>query len=122
MFLVSEQGDRREAATGAAESVEAVAVLPRPRPGKIQRKAENGVWSPASDVLAFRSWLWFVIAVLLGVGSLLLIPGSATAGRYVRIAFSLVPAAPRALFVSRRGGSHRAALNGRRSGRGCGGR
>ncbi|MFI6622579.1 hypothetical protein [Streptomyces sp. NPDC050528] len=101
-FLVSERGDRREAATAAAEADEAVAGLLRLRPGKIQRKAENGVWSPASDVLAFRSWLWFVIAVLLGVGSLLLIPdGGAPAGRYVRIAFSVVPAVPSALFVSR---------------------
>lgn len=101
MFLVSERGDRREAATAAAEADEAVADLLRHRPGKIQRRAENGVWSPASDVLAFRSWLWFVIAVLLGVGSLLLIPGGAPAGRYVRIAFSLIPAVPSALFVSR---------------------
>jgi hypothetical protein len=101
MFLVSERGDRREAATAAAEVDEAVAELLRLRPGKISRKAENGVWSPASDVLAFRSWLWFVIAVLLGVASLLLIPGSGTAGRYVRIASSLVTAVPSALFASR---------------------
>ncbi|WP_329260280.1 hypothetical protein OG223_40955 [Streptomyces sp. NBC_01478] len=101
MFLVSERGDRREAAAAAAEADEAVAELLRLRPGKIHRKAENGVWSPASDVLAFRSWLWFVIAVLLGVGGLLLIPGGATAGRYVRIAFSLLPALPSALFASR---------------------
>ncbi|MBK3578259.1 hypothetical protein JHN63_31540 [Streptomyces sp. MBT65] len=101
VFLVSERGDRREAATAAAEADEAVAELLRLRPGKIHRKAENGVWSPASDVLAFRSWVWFVIAVLLGVGSLLLIPGNATTGRYVRIAASLVIAVPSALFASR---------------------
>lgn len=101
MFLVSERGDRREAATAAAEADEAVAELLRLRPGKIHRKAENGVWSPASDVLAFRSWVWFVIAVLLGVGGLLLIPGSSPAGRYVGIAASLVTAAPSALFASR---------------------
>ncbi|MFJ9249918.1 hypothetical protein [Streptomyces sp. NPDC101776] len=101
MFLVSERGDRREAAVAAAEADEAVAELLRLRPGRIHRKAANGVWTPASDVLAFRSWLWFVIAVLLGVGSLLLIPGSGATGRYVRIALSLVPAVPSALFASR---------------------
>ncbi|MFF5146706.1 hypothetical protein ACFY6U_44530 [Streptomyces sp. NPDC013157] len=101
VFLVSERGDRREAAIAAAETDEAVADLLKLRPGKIRRKDENGVWYPASDVLAFRSWLWFVIAVLIGVGNLLLVPGDSTAEQYARIALSLVAAVPSALFASR---------------------
>ncbi|MDT0487240.1 hypothetical protein [Streptomyces doebereineriae] len=101
VFLVSERGDRREASSAAAEADQAVAALLKLGPGKIGRKAENSVWCPASDVLAFRSWLWFVIAVLLGSGSLLLVPGDSTAELYVRIALSLVPAVPSALFASR---------------------
>ncbi|MGX1480841.1 UNVERIFIED_CONTAM: hypothetical protein RKD50_009649 [Streptomyces canus] len=100
-FLVSERGDRREAASAAAEADQAVADLLKLRPGTIGRKAENSVWGPASDVLAFRSWLWFVVAVLLAVGSLLLVPEDSTAELYVRIALSLVPAVPSALFASR---------------------
>ncbi|MFK4106701.1 hypothetical protein ACI2L1_42985 [Streptomyces sp. NPDC019531] len=101
MFLVSERGDRQEAATAAAEADQAVVALLELRPGKIHRKAENGVWCPASDVLAFRSWLWFVVAVLLVVGGLLLVPGDSTAEQSVRIALSLVVAMPSALFASR---------------------
>ncbi|MDQ0904281.1 hypothetical protein QFZ22_000266 [Streptomyces canus] len=100
-FLVSERGDRREAASAAAKADQAVDNLLKLRPGKIGRKAENGVWGPASDVLAFRSWLWFVVAVLLAVGGLLLVPGDSTTEQYVRIALSLIPAVPSALFASR---------------------
>jgi hypothetical protein len=100
-YLVLERGNRREAAIAATEADEAVADLLKLQPGKIPRKAENGVWSPASDVLAFRSWLWFVVAVLLAVVSLLLVPGASAAERYVRIALSLVVAVPSALFLSR---------------------
>ncbi|MFC8429450.1 hypothetical protein [Streptomyces sp. NPDC057253] len=104
VFLVFGHGDRQEAATAAAEADQAVAELLRLRPGKIHRKAENGVWFPASDVLAFRSWMWFVVAALLLVGALLLVPGDATAERFVRIALSLVTAVPSALFASRQVG------------------
>ena len=100
-FLVFAKGDRKEAAIAAAEADKAVSDLLQARPGKIRQQDACGVWRPASDALALRSWLWFVIAVPLGVGSLLLIPGSTTAEQYVRIALSLVPAVPSALFVSR---------------------
>ncbi|MGC0335195.1 hypothetical protein [Streptomyces sp. SLBN-8D4] len=72
MFLVSERGDRQEAAIAFAAD-QAVAALLELQPGRIQRKAENGLWCPASDVLAFRSWLWFVVAALLVIGALLLV-------------------------------------------------
>ncbi|MET7737760.1 hypothetical protein ABZT02_41665 [Streptomyces sp. NPDC005402] len=101
IFLILARGDRQEAAIAAAEADQAVAELFELRPGKIRRKAENNVWGPASDVLGFRSWLWFVVAALVGVGCLLLGTGDSTAERYVRIALSLVVAVPSALFLSR---------------------
>ncbi|MGW1716075.1 hypothetical protein [Streptomyces sp. NPDC002156] len=75
--------------------------LLRARPGKISKKNANNVWFPASDVLAARSWLWFVIAALLAVGSLLLGPSRSDAEWYVRVVMSLVPVLPSALFASR---------------------
>uniref|UniRef100_A0AAU2A5J2 Uncharacterized protein n=2 Tax=Streptomyces TaxID=1883 RepID=A0AAU2A5J2_9ACTN len=75
--------------------------LLRARPGKISKKNANNVWFPASDVLAARSWLWFVIAALLAVGSLLLGPSRSDAEWYVRVVMSLVPVLPSALCVSR---------------------
>jgi hypothetical protein len=104
MFLVSERGNRQEAALAAAEADQAVAALLELQPGKIHRKAENSVWSPASDVLAFRSWLWLVVAALLVVGAVLLGPGDSTAEQVVRIALSLVAAVPSGLFASRQMG------------------
>ncbi|WRZ93015.1 hypothetical protein OHB54_30580 [Streptomyces sp. NBC_01007] len=104
VFLVFARGDRQEAAAAAAEGDRAVTDLLRARPGKIRRKAAQGVWDPAADTLGFRSWLWFVIAALLGVVPALVAPGSTTAERYARIAFSLVVAVPSALFVSRQSG------------------
>ncbi|WP_158694610.1 hypothetical protein [Streptomyces canus] len=101
MFLVSERGDRQEAAIAAAEADQAVAALLELRRGRIRRKAENGLWCPASDVLAFRSWLWFVVAALLVIGALLLVQGDSTAEQSVRIAPSPVAAVPSALFASR---------------------
>jgi hypothetical protein len=101
IFLVLAHGDRQEAAIAATEADQALAKLLELRPGKIRRKAENNVWGPASDVLGFRSWLWFVVAALVGVGCLLLGTGDSTAERYVRIALSLVIAVPSALFLSR---------------------
>ncbi|WP_369032963.1 hypothetical protein, partial [Streptomyces adonidis] len=71
--------------------------LLRARPGKISKKNANNVWFPASDVLAARSWLWFVIAALLAVGSLLLGPSRSDAEWYVRVVMSLVPVLPSAL-------------------------
>ncbi|MER5908667.1 hypothetical protein ABT150_53395 [Streptomyces mirabilis] len=103
-FLVSAKGNRKEAANAAAEADKAVTDLLQARPGKIRKQDAQGVWCPASDALALRSWLWFLIAVLLGVGSLLLMPSSPTAEQYVRIAISLVPAVPSALFASRQMG------------------
>lgn len=101
MFLVSERGDRQEAASAAAEADQAVAALIALRPGKIHRKAENSVWRPASDVLAFRSWLWFVVTALVVVGGLLLVPGTSTARQWAWSLISLVAAVPSALFASR---------------------
>ena len=100
LFLVSERGDRQEAANAAAEAGRAVAALLECRPGKIQRKDENGVWCPASDVLAFLSWLWFVVTVLLVVAGLL-VPGASTGEQWVQSLLSLVFAVPSALFASR---------------------
>ena len=101
VFLLFAKGDRQEAATTAAEADKAVAELLQAQPGRIRRHDAHSVWRPTSDALALRSWLWFVVAVLLGVGSLLLPPGDTTAEQSVRIALSLVTAAPSALFVSR---------------------
>lgn len=101
MFFVFARGNRKEAAVAAAESDKAVTGLLQARPGKIHRRDANGVWNPGADALALRSWLWFVIAVLLGVGMLLVLPGVRAGDPYLPIAFSLVPAVPSALFASR---------------------
>ncbi|WP_367318174.1 hypothetical protein [Streptomyces sp. HUAS ZL42] len=119
VFLIFARGDWKEAATAAAEVDKAVADLLLARPGKIRKKDADGVWGPASDGLALRSWLWFVIAALLAVGTLLLGPSRSDAEWYVRIAMSLVPALPSALFVSREIGHvlTRRALGAGRAGR-----
>jgi hypothetical protein len=101
VFLTFARGDWKEAASAAADADKAVADLLKARPGQIRKKNAKNVWIPASDALDGRSWLWFMIAVLLAVGILLLGPRRPDAEWYVRVAISLVPVLPSALFVSR---------------------
>ncbi|MFF7364608.1 hypothetical protein [Streptomyces sp. NPDC008125] len=101
IFLVFTRGDRREAALSAAESDKAVSDLLQARPGKIHRRDANSVWNPGAAALALRSWFWFVVAALLGVGMLLLLLSIPAGDPYLPVALSLIPAVPSALFVSR---------------------
>jgi hypothetical protein len=100
-FLIVSKGDRKEAASAAADLDEAVAEVLQGKPKKIQRHAENTVWIPAVEALGVRSWLWFVIAAVFAVASVLAVPRSLTHSPYIWIAQALVPALPSALFLSR---------------------
>lgn len=100
-LLAFAKGDRQEAAEAAAESDRAVTELLGARPGKIRPQEAHSVWSPASDALALRSWLWFTMAVVLGAGGLLITAIGPTAPQYVRYAIAFLPAVPSALFASR---------------------
>ncbi|MCX5401568.1 hypothetical protein [Streptomyces sp. NBC_00102] len=59
------------------------------------------MWNPGAAALALRSWFWFVVAALLGVGMLLLLLSIPAGDPYLPVALSLIPAVPSALFVSR---------------------
>lgn len=102
-LLAFAQGDRQEAADAAAESDRAVTQLlgARPGPGKIRPQEADTVWSPASDALGLRSWLWFTMAVVLGIGALLITVLGPTAPQYVRFVIAFLPSVPSALFASR---------------------
>ncbi|MGW1718721.1 hypothetical protein [Streptomyces sp. NPDC002156] len=101
-LLAFARGDRREAADAAAESDRAVTRLlgARPGPGKIRTQEAHTVWSPASDALGLRSWLWFTMAVVLGVGGLLITLIGPTTPQYVRCVIAFLPSVPSALFAS----------------------
>jgi hypothetical protein len=100
-FLVLSKGDRKEAASAAADADKAVSELLREKPGKIQRHTGNTVWIPAVDALGLCSWLWLVVAAVVAVVILLAVPRSLTNNSFVWILQALTPAFPSALFVSR---------------------
>jgi hypothetical protein len=100
-LLTFSKGERKEAADAAAAADRAVTELLRARHGKIRPQEARGVWGPASDALAFRSWLWFTIAVVCGVGGLLITLVGPTAPLYARLVISFLPALPSAMFASR---------------------